>query len=118
MRIFETLYFGLCWNLRLVIELWYLEGFWFLLEDFFEDYIFAWWNIWVSIKKNFALRVNEVEKAIEINPQEVQDTFQIAQKKLAQVEGRKQVIEVNLALKRAKVQLEAIDATPPSHVPN
>jgi hypothetical protein len=20
----------------------YLEGFWFLLEDFFEDYIFAW----------------------------------------------------------------------------
>ncbi len=22
--------FGLCWNLRLVIELWYLEGFWFL----------------------------------------------------------------------------------------
>jgi hypothetical protein len=21
---------------------WYLEGFWFLLEDFFKDYIFAW----------------------------------------------------------------------------
>jgi hypothetical protein len=20
----------------------YLEGFWFLLEDFFEDYVFAW----------------------------------------------------------------------------
>ncbi len=44
MRIFERWYFGLCWNLRLVIiELWYLEGFWF------EDYVFAWWNIWVSI---------------------------------------------------------------------
>jgi len=28
--------------LRLVIiELSYVEGFWFLLEDFFEDYIFA-----------------------------------------------------------------------------
>ncbi len=33
-RIFEKWYFGLCWNLRLVIiELWYVEGFWFLLED-------------------------------------------------------------------------------------
>jgi hypothetical protein len=41
--------FGLCWNWRLVLELWYLEGFWFLLGDVFEDYIFAWWNIWVSI---------------------------------------------------------------------
>jgi len=27
MRIFERWYFGLCWNLRLVIELWYLERF-------------------------------------------------------------------------------------------
>ncbi len=44
MRIFERWYFGLYWNLRLAIE-----GFWFLLEDFFKDYKFAWWNIWVSI---------------------------------------------------------------------
>jgi hypothetical protein len=28
--------------LRLVIELCYLEGFWFLLEEFFADYIVAW----------------------------------------------------------------------------
>jgi hypothetical protein len=36
MRIFESWYLGSCWNLRLVIvELWYLEGFWFVLEDFF-----------------------------------------------------------------------------------
>jgi hypothetical protein len=56
--------------------------------------------------------VNEVMKAIEINPQEVRDTFQITQKKLAQHECRKQVIEVNLVFKIAKAQLEAIDATP------
>jgi hypothetical protein len=32
----KMIYFGLCSNLRLVIiELWYLEGFWFLFEDFF-----------------------------------------------------------------------------------
>jgi len=48
MWIFERWYFDLCWNLRLVIELSYLEGFWFLIEDVFEDYIFAFENIWVS----------------------------------------------------------------------
>jgi hypothetical protein len=26
---------------RLVTELFFLEGFWFLLEEFFEDYFFA-----------------------------------------------------------------------------
>jgi hypothetical protein len=29
-------------DLELIIKLYYLEGFWFLLKDFFEDYIFAW----------------------------------------------------------------------------
>ncbi len=33
----------------------YLEGFWFLLEDFFEDYIFAWWNILSFQNSSFAL---------------------------------------------------------------
>ncbi len=56
MRIFERWYFGLCWNLTLFIELYYLEGFWFCLEDFFEDNIFAWWIIWASIILLFALR--------------------------------------------------------------
>jgi hypothetical protein len=37
----KMLYFGLYWNVRLVLELCYLEGLWFLLEDFFENYIFA-----------------------------------------------------------------------------
>jgi hypothetical protein len=46
---FWKMIFGLCWNLRLVTELWYLEGFWFLLEGFFEDCILTWWNIWISI---------------------------------------------------------------------
>ncbi len=39
--------FGLCWNLRLVTEL-----SWRILVSFtrfFENYIFARWNIWVSI---------------------------------------------------------------------
>jgi F-type H+-transporting ATPase subunit epsilon len=52
--------------------------------------------------------VNEVEKANEINFQKAQETFQMAQDKLAQAEGRKQIIEANLMLKRAKARLEAI----------
>jgi hypothetical protein len=42
MRIFERWYFGLCWNLRLVIELILIS--WRILvsfRGFFEDYIFA-----------------------------------------------------------------------------
>jgi F-type H+-transporting ATPase subunit epsilon len=62
--------------------------------------------------------VNEVEKVVEINPQEAWITFEIAQNKLAQAEGRKQVIEANLALKIAKVWLEAINVTPTSPIPN
>jgi hypothetical protein len=46
MRIFERWYFALCWNLRLVIKSWrILVSF----RGFFEDYILAWWNIWVFI---------------------------------------------------------------------
>jgi F-type H+-transporting ATPase subunit epsilon len=55
--------------------------------------------------------VNEAEKANEINLQEAQEAFRIAQTKLSQSEGRKQVIEANLTLKRAKARLEAIEAT-------
>nr|AMD61998.1 ATP synthase CF1 epsilon subunit [Tetraplodon fuegianus] len=52
--------------------------------------------------------VNEAEKANEINLQEAQEAFQIAQIKLSQADGRKQTIEANLTLKRAKARLEAI----------
>jgi len=51
MKISEIWYFGLCWNLRLVIEFYnILKDFGFFLEDFLKiSYIFALWNIWVSI---------------------------------------------------------------------
>jgi hypothetical protein len=31
-----------------------LKDFGFSFRGFFEDYIFAWWNIWVSIIPSFA----------------------------------------------------------------
>jgi hypothetical protein len=37
---FWKMIFGLCWNLRLVIELYYLERAWFLLKDFLKIIFF------------------------------------------------------------------------------
>ena len=53
--------------------------------------------------------VNEAEKANEIDLQEARDTFEKAQSNLTQAGGKKQVIEANLAFKRAKARLEAIN---------
>nr|YP_010265854.1 CF1 subunit epsilon [Botrychium ternatum]UHY94423.1 CF1 subunit epsilon [Botrychium ternatum] len=54
--------------------------------------------------------VNEAEGAIDINPEEARDTFQKAQTGLARAKGKKETIEANLAFKRAKARLEAINA--------
>nr|YP_010881266.1 ATP synthase CF1 epsilon subunit [Fossombronia foveolata]WIA67219.1 ATP synthase CF1 epsilon subunit [Fossombronia foveolata] len=54
--------------------------------------------------------VNEAEKAIEIDFQEAQEAFREAKANLSQAEGRKQIIGANLAFKRAKARLEAINA--------
>ena len=53
--------------------------------------------------------VNEAEKANEIDLQEAQDTFLKAKTNLVQAGGKKQIIEANLAFKRAKARLEAIN---------
>jgi F-type H+-transporting ATPase subunit epsilon len=54
--------------------------------------------------------VNEAEKANDINSEEAQAAFKAAQANLTEASGRKQVIEANLALKRAKARLEAVSA--------
>lgn len=55
--------------------------------------------------------VNEAEKATDINLQEAQQAFEKAQTFLTEASGRKQIIEANLALKRAKARLEAVSVT-------
>lgn len=54
--------------------------------------------------------VNEAERATEIDPEEARKSFQAAQADLAKAEGKKKVIEANLAFKRAKARLEASNA--------
>nr|YP_009548411.1 ATP synthase CF1 epsilon subunit [Pityrogramma trifoliata]AYW15232.1 ATP synthase CF1 epsilon subunit [Pityrogramma trifoliata] len=51
--------------------------------------------------------VNEAEIANEIDPAEARRNFQTAQAELAKAEGKKRIIEANLAFKRAKARLEA-----------
>nr|QUG10400.1 ATP synthase CF1 epsilon subunit [Hymenophyllum coreanum]QUG10487.1 ATP synthase CF1 epsilon subunit [Hymenophyllum polyanthos] len=55
--------------------------------------------------------VNEAERATEIDPEEAQRTFQTTKANLTQAEGKKKIIEANLAFKRAKARLEALNIT-------
>nr|YP_002970650.1 ATP synthase CF1 subunit epsilon [Alsophila spinulosa]YP_009502323.1 ATP synthase CF1 epsilon subunit [Alsophila podophylla]YP_009679322.1 ATP synthase CF1 subunit epsilon [Alsophila gigantea]YP_009679411.1 ATP synthase CF1 subunit epsilon [Alsophila costularis]YP_010375519.1 ATP synthase CF1 subunit epsilon [Alsophila metteniana]QUJ10115.1 ATP synthase CF1 subunit epsilon [Alsophila latebrosa]ACK77142.1 ATP synthase CF1 subunit epsilon [Alsophila spinulosa]AWV63374.1 ATP synthase CF1 eps len=55
--------------------------------------------------------VNEAERATEIDPDEARKSFQTAQANSAKAEGKKRVIEANLAFKRAKARLEALNAS-------
>ncbi|KAI5681949.1 hypothetical protein M9H77_03177 [Catharanthus roseus] len=49
--------------------------------------------------------VNDIEKGSDIDPQEAQQTLEIAEANLRKVEGKRQTIEANLALRRARTRL-------------
>nr|QFG71127.1 CF1 subunit epsilon [Mammillaria supertexta]QFG71389.1 CF1 subunit epsilon [Mammillaria crucigera] len=51
--------------------------------------------------------VNEAESGSDIDPQEAQQTLEKAEANLRKAEGKRQIIEANLALRRAKTRLEA-----------
>ncbi|PHT48344.1 ATP synthase epsilon chain, chloroplastic [Capsicum baccatum] len=48
--------------------------------------------------------VNDAEKGSDIDPQEAQQTLEIAKANVKKAEGRRQKIEANLALRRARTQ--------------
>nr|YP_010737795.1 ATP synthase CF1 epsilon subunit [Euphorbia royleana]WEQ71932.1 ATP synthase CF1 epsilon subunit [Euphorbia royleana] len=53
--------------------------------------------------------VNDAEKGSDIDPQEAHQTLEIAEANLRKAEGRRQIIEANLALRRARARVEAIN---------
>nr|QAX91717.1 ATP synthase CF1 epsilon subunit [Diapensia purpurea] len=53
--------------------------------------------------------VNDAEKGSDIDPQEAQQTLEIAEENLKKAEGKRQRIEANLALKRARTRVEALN---------
>nr|YP_009441140.1 ATP synthase CF1 epsilon chain [Adenophora erecta]ARO35117.1 ATP synthase CF1 epsilon chain [Adenophora erecta] len=51
--------------------------------------------------------VNDAEKSGDIDPQEAQQTLEIAKANLSKAEGKRQTIEANLAFRRARTRVEA-----------
>nr|YP_009305862.1 ATP synthase CF1 epsilon subunit [Glyptostrobus pensilis]ANT70614.1 ATP synthase CF1 epsilon subunit [Glyptostrobus pensilis]QYB21556.1 ATP synthase CF1 epsilon subunit [Glyptostrobus pensilis]WLN32129.1 ATP synthase CF1 epsilon subunit [Glyptostrobus pensilis] len=56
------------------------------------------------------LLVNNAERGIDIDLQEAQERFRLAKAHRARAEGKRQAIEADMALKRARTRLEAADA--------
>nr|YP_009721325.1 CF1 subunit epsilon [Ochagavia elegans]QGN04129.1 CF1 subunit epsilon [Ochagavia elegans]QGN04301.1 CF1 subunit epsilon [Ochagavia elegans] len=50
---------------------------------------------------------NDAEMSTDIDPQEAQQALEIAEANLSRAEGKRQVIEANLALRRARTRVEA-----------
>nr|YP_009681141.1 ATP synthase CF1 epsilon subunit [Sagittaria trifolia]YP_010518665.1 ATP synthase CF1 epsilon subunit [Sagittaria graminea]UDZ59364.1 ATP synthase CF1 epsilon subunit [Sagittaria guayanensis]QDG01480.1 ATP synthase CF1 epsilon subunit [Sagittaria trifolia]UDZ59366.1 ATP synthase CF1 epsilon subunit [Sagittaria trifolia]UXO94279.1 ATP synthase CF1 epsilon subunit [Sagittaria graminea] len=53
---------------------------------------------------------NDAEISRDIDPQEAQQALEIAEANLSKAEGKRQTIEANLALRRARMRVEAINA--------
>ncbi|RXH84274.1 hypothetical protein DVH24_027173 [Malus domestica] len=53
--------------------------------------------------------VNDAEKGSDIDPQEAQQTLETTEANLRKAEGKRQRIEANLALRRARTRVEAIN---------
>ncbi|CAL5377387.1 unnamed protein product [Camellia sinensis] len=53
--------------------------------------------------------VNDAEKSSDIDPQEAQQTLEIVEANLKKAEGKRQIIEANVALRRARTRVEAIN---------
>nr|QXO02693.1 ATP synthase CF1 subunit epsilon [Chamaegastrodia inverta] len=53
---------------------------------------------------------NDAEIGTDIDPQEAQQTLEIAEANLSRAEGKRQAIKSNLALRRARTRVEAVNA--------
>nr|YP_010026941.1 ATP synthase CF1 epsilon subunit [Hopea chinensis]QOS02708.1 ATP synthase CF1 epsilon subunit [Hopea chinensis]QXV93114.1 ATP synthase CF1 epsilon subunit [Hopea mollissima] len=62
------------------------------------------------INNEITILVKDAEKGSDIDPQEAQQTLEIAEANLQKAEGKMQTIEANLALRRARTRVEAINA--------
>lgn len=58
---------------------------------------------------DITILVYDAERGSDIDPQEAQQTLEIAEADLRKAEGKSQKIEANLARKRAKTRVEAIN---------
>nr|YP_010498794.1 ATP synthase CF1 epsilon subunit [Aspidistra elatior]UWR82756.1 ATP synthase CF1 epsilon subunit [Aspidistra elatior] len=52
---------------------------------------------------------NDAEMSTDIDPQEVQQALEIAEANLSRAQSKRQAIEANLALRRARTRVEAVN---------
>nr|YP_009694424.1 CF1 subunit epsilon [Aloidendron pillansii]QEI26408.1 CF1 subunit epsilon [Aloidendron pillansii] len=52
---------------------------------------------------------NDAEMSTDINPEEAQQALEIAEANLSGAQGKRQAIEANLALRRARTRVEALN---------
>nr|YP_009431396.1 ATP synthase CF1 epsilon subunit [Anthericum ramosum]YP_010030963.1 ATP synthase CF1 epsilon subunit [Chlorophytum comosum]ASW26832.1 ATP synthase CF1 epsilon subunit [Anthericum ramosum]QOV01844.1 ATP synthase CF1 epsilon subunit [Chlorophytum comosum]QRG31883.1 ATP synthase CF1 epsilon subunit [Chlorophytum comosum]WBP65023.1 CF1 subunit epsilon [Chlorophytum comosum] len=52
---------------------------------------------------------NDAEMSTDIDPQEAQQALEIAEANLSKAQGKRQAIEANLALRRARTRVEALN---------
>nr|YP_009335002.1 ATP synthase CF1 epsilon subunit [Hesperocallis undulata]APO12060.1 ATP synthase CF1 epsilon subunit [Hesperocallis undulata] len=52
---------------------------------------------------------NDAEMSTDIDPQEAQQALEIAEANLSRAQGKRQAIEANLALRRARTRVEALN---------
>nr|AEX93637.1 ATP synthase CF1 epsilon chain [Trichopetalum plumosum] len=52
---------------------------------------------------------NDAEISTDIDPQEAQQALEIAEANLSRAQGKRQAIEANLALRRARTRVEAVN---------
>uniref|UniRef100_A0AAU6QC16 ATP synthase epsilon chain, chloroplastic n=1 Tax=Komaroffia diversifolia TaxID=555468 RepID=A0AAU6QC16_9MAGN len=62
------------------------------------------------VNNEITILVNDAERGSDIDPQEAQQTLETAEDSLSSAEGKRQTIEANLALRRARTRVEAINA--------
>ncbi len=61
------------------------------------------------VNNEITVLVNDAEKGSEIDPQEAEQTLKIAKEILKKAGGKRQKIEANLALRRARTRVKAIN---------
>nr|YP_009246111.1 ATP synthase CF1 epsilon subunit [Distichlis spicata]AMB36008.1 ATP synthase CF1 epsilon subunit [Distichlis spicata] len=57
----------------------------------------------------------DAELGSDIDPEEAQQALEIAEANLSRAEGTEELVEAKLALKRARIRVEAINWIPPSN---
>nr|QJD20937.1 ATP synthase CF1 epsilon subunit [Trifolium alexandrinum] len=58
---------------------------------------------------DITILANDAERGSDIDPQEAQQTLKIAETNLNKAKGKRQTIEANLALRRARTRVETIN---------